>query len=104
MKYSTNIFFLFSETKEGKCFMHGVWNLQRTNETMLPMRKSVTISHAQHRTPPIPISVLTKEKEWGCEKMRSKPRTRKSKLRKNRMKESKLVKLNYQIKLKNIKK
>ena len=42
------------------------------NETMLPMRrkKSITISHAQHRTTPIPTNISTKEKEWEREKKR----------------------------------
>ena len=54
------------------------------NETMLPMRrkKSITISHTQHRTTPIPAPILTKEKEWGCEKKRRPtPGARKSKQR-----------------------
>ena len=35
------------------------------NETMLPMKrkKSITISHTQHKTTPIPIPILIKEKE-----------------------------------------
>ena len=40
------------------------------NETMLPMKrkKSLIISHTQHRTPPISTPISTKEKEWDCEK------------------------------------
>ena len=40
------------------------------NETMLPMRrkKNFTISHTQHRTPPIPTHIPTKQKEWEREK------------------------------------
>ena len=40
------------------------------NETMLPMRrkKTITISHTQYRTTPIPTPISTKEKEWGREK------------------------------------
>ena len=35
------------------------------NQTMLPMRrkKSITISHTQHRTTPIPTPISTKDKE-----------------------------------------
>ena len=54
-------------------------------ETMLPMRrkKSLTISHTQHRTTPISTTILTKEKEWGFEKKTG-----------GKLKKSKLVKLN----------
>ena len=40
------------------------------NETMLPMRrkKSINISHTQHRTTPIPFPISTKENEWEREK------------------------------------
>ena len=49
------------------------------NETMLPIRrkKSLTISHTQHRTPPIPTPISTKEKEWGREKEETHSRSRK---------------------------
>ena len=55
------------------------------NETMLPMKrkKSITISHTQHRTTPIPTHISTKDKEWGRKKKRRKtPGVRKSKKRK----------------------
>ena len=40
------------------------------NETILPMKrkKSITISHTQHRTTPIPTPLSNKEKECGHEK------------------------------------
>ena len=31
-------------------------------------KKSLTISHIQHRTPAIPTPISTKEKDWGREK------------------------------------
>ena len=44
-------------------------------ETMLTVRyiekkekKSLTISHTQHITPPIPTPISTRGKEWGYEK------------------------------------
>ena len=55
------------------------------NETMLPMKrkKSITISHTQLRTTPIPTPISTKEKEWGREKQgRPTPGAWKSKQRK----------------------
>ena len=68
------------------------------NETMLSMRrkKSLTISHTQHRTPPIPIPISTKEKEWGRVIKKETHREQKSKKRKKetgeKFEESKLVK------------
>ena len=59
------------------------------NETMLPMKKiekSLTISHSQHRTLPIPTSI--KVKEWGHEKKRtSTPEARKKNRKKNKIKQ-----------------
>ena len=42
------------------------------NEIMLPMKrkKSITISHTQHGTTPIPTPISTKVKEWGREKQK----------------------------------
>ena len=126
-----NILFL---AKEEKCFMHRVWDFQgrslptkplpvfssnkvtfrkskscgpkALNEIMLPTRrkKSLTISHTQHRTPPISIPISTKEKKWGREKKWDPHRQQEK--RKNRMKVKRkqisYVKLNH-IKVKNIK-
>ena len=61
---------LFLDTKERKCFIHGVWDSRRL---------SLTISHTQPRTPPIPTPILTKEKEYGRKKKRKpKPGARKN--------------------------
>ena len=61
------------------------------NETMLPMRrkKSLTISHTQHRAPPIPTTISTKKKECG----REKEKVNKGKTG-GKLKERKLVKFN----------
>ena len=67
------------------------------NETMLPMmiKKSIIISHTQHKTTPILTLISTKEKEWGHEKkMRPTSRARKNKQREKTLKESKLIKVN----------
>ena len=42
---------------------------------MLPKKrkKSFTLSHTQHRTPPISTPISTKEKEWECEKKTGDP-------------------------------
>ena len=47
-----------------------IYEPEALNETMLSMRrkKSLTSSHAQHRTSPIPTPISIKEKEWVCEK------------------------------------
>ena len=55
------------------------------NETMLPIRRkiSITISHTQQRTTPISTPISTEEKEWAHEKKwRPTPGARKSKQRK----------------------
>ena len=45
-------------------------------------KKSITISHTQYETIPIPTSISTKEKEFGREKKRRlTPAARKSKQR-----------------------
>ena len=52
------------------------------NETMLSMKrkKSITISHTQYRTTPIPTPISTKKKKIGREKQRRPtPEARKSK-------------------------
>ena len=81
------------ETKEGKCFMHSQatrshlgkannYEPKVLNEIMLPMRskKSLAISHKQHKTPPILTLISPKEKEWDMRKKRKPtPGERKSK-------------------------
>ena len=44
-----------------------IYDPKALSETMLPMRrkKSLIISHTQHRTPPIPSPISSKKKELG---------------------------------------
>ena len=55
-------FFQASRSHPGKAKNYEPKSL---NETMLPMKrkKSITISHTQHGTTPIPTPISTKEKE-----------------------------------------
>ena len=61
-------------------------------------KKSITISHTQHRTTQIPNHISIKEKELGHEKKRRDlPGARKSKQKKKtgrKLKENKLIKFN----------
>ena len=80
---------------QGKAKSHEPYAL---NETMLPMqrKKSFTISHTQHKTPPIPIPISPKEKEWGCEKKRRPTlgaRISKQSIKNRRKVKKKLIKL-----------
>ena len=58
--------------------------------------KSITISHAQHKTTPIPTPISTKEKEWGREKKRRPtPGARKSKKKEKNNRKVKRKQINY---------
>ena len=62
-------------------------------------KKSITFSHTQHRTTPIPCPISTKENEWGRVRKRGDLHKEQEKVNKGKktgekLKENKLIMLN----------